>query len=434
MAEIQHPIVFPLEVRDRLLATIYERLPRKSFGYLISHGDPRRIDDFILFEGNTRNSTEWKPRFEAYGQYFLEHDDAGFVSSPEETWHVQKEMWRRGMTEVGIFHSHLRHPANFSGIDYDMHISRYSHLWHMIIAVRNRTIPQIRIFDVTENCVREQEISGAADPAETMDNSVPLEELFGLDADGRPLLRLAKQILKGMAELTAVDYDRFITHGMLAGSQTRYYQYIEPLMRAIPSGHFLMGTEDARRRHFIGECPAYPVQVPAFTMSTVPVTNDLMGLLDPARLDVPADLHKPAVSVTWHEAKLFAFWMGCRLPAENEWEYACGAGSEEEWACALDRLPSLAWYSENTHGVLQEVGKLEHNNFHLHDMHGNVWEWCEDRYGQDTYDGALPTGADRVCRGGSIHALPEMCRTRYRLHEPANFFADDLGFRLARGM
>ena len=53
--------------------------------------------------------------------------------------------------EIGLFHSHCRHPANFSQIDHDMHISRYPHLWHMIISVRNRSMPQVRIFDVSES-------------------------------------------------------------------------------------------------------------------------------------------------------------------------------------------------------------------------------------------------------------------------------------------
>jgi formylglycine-generating enzyme required for sulfatase activity len=151
--------------------------------------------------------------------------------------------------------------------------------------------------------------------------------------------------------------------------------------------------------------------------------------------------------VTWHEASLFAAWVGCRLPTEAEWEFACGGGSDAEWCCADEaELARHAWYSENAAGELHEVGTREPNRLGVFDCHGSVWEWCADAYDQDFYasspsvDPAGPppdTGVEaeprvhRVCRGGSVHALAEMCRTRYRLHEPASFWAGDLGFRLA---
>jgi len=159
-----YPIVLPPAIRTRLLETIASRLPLKSFGVFISHVNPRVIDDFVLFEANTRNSADWRNRFESYGQYFLEHDDAGFVSTPEESFRLQKLLNFRGMMEIGLFHSHLRHPGNFSQIDYDMHMQCHSHLWHMIISVRNPDLPQLRVFDVTEAGVREQSlISSSSD-------------------------------------------------------------------------------------------------------------------------------------------------------------------------------------------------------------------------------------------------------------------------------
>src|SRR5579885_3040249 len=90
-------IVLPLALRERLLTTIKQRHPRKSFGYFISDKDTSTPTDFILFEDNIRNSDIWKTKFESYGQYFVEHDDAGFVATPEESWRVQNEIWRRDM-------------------------------------------------------------------------------------------------------------------------------------------------------------------------------------------------------------------------------------------------------------------------------------------------------------------------------------------------
>ncbi len=91
------------------------------------------------------------------------------------------------------------------------------------------------------------------------------------------------------------------------------------------------------------------------------------------------------------------------------------------------------------------MGTLDTNGLGLFDLHGNVWEWCEDGFDQDSYadparvdpTGHVPAvdafGDHKVCRGGSALALAEMCRTRYRFHEPAGFHAADLGFRVASG-
>jgi proteasome lid subunit RPN8/RPN11 len=140
---------------ERLVAVIADRFPCKSFGYLVSHGDPWRAEDFVVFDDNIRNAPEWKGRFQAYGQYFIDHDDAGFVATPDESWRVQCEIWNRGMVEVGVFHSHQRHPANFSRIDYEMHLSRFEQLWHLIISMRNPALPQVRAFSVSRDGVAE---------------------------------------------------------------------------------------------------------------------------------------------------------------------------------------------------------------------------------------------------------------------------------------
>jgi formylglycine-generating enzyme required for sulfatase activity len=256
-------------------------------------------------------------------------------------------------------------------------------------------------------------------------------------ADSRTVVGLVQRLRQsGRADLV----DDLVTNGLLSGSRERYAEHVAPLMRPLEPVRFEMGTPSLRQRHFCGESPAHPVRLSTFSITQTPVTNRLMALFDPARFDVShSEGNKPAVGVSWFDAALFAMWMGCRLPTEAEWEYACGAGSDLEWCCEESQLAKYAWYSQNSGGLLATVGSLLPNRLGLYDLHGSVWEWCEDSYDELFY-AAAPTvdpvnagalTADKVCRGGSVHALAEMCRSRYRFHEPPSMTAADLGFRLA---
>jgi formylglycine-generating enzyme required for sulfatase activity len=273
-------------------------------------------------------------------------------------------------------------------------------------------------------------------------------EVLALDRRGRPLCEDAERLVRTIERLRQTEHaeaiDELLTAGFLRGSEERYEQYVRPLMRPIPGGRFAMGSDPSRLRHFCGEAPRHAVEATPFLMSEQAVVNALFGLLGDERAARVSDARKPVVEVSWFEATLFAMWVGCRLPSEAEWELACGAKSAGEWCCEHEAdLPRWAWYSENAQGEVHEVATRAPNAFGLHDMHGNVWEWCRDCYDQDYYAAAplrdpvnladLPLcPADRVTRGGSVHSLAEMCRTRYRLHEPPAFWAADLGFRLAR--
>jgi proteasome lid subunit RPN8/RPN11 len=158
-----HAVVLTESLRDRLLTEIRERHPRKTYGYLLSATDPARPTDFVSFKGNIRNSPDWRWKFHSFGRYFVDHDDAGFVTTPEESWLVEQEIAARGLDEVALFHTHLRHPANFSGVDYELHVARFERLWHLIVSMRNPELPQLRAYDVSVGGVRELPLSVAAD-------------------------------------------------------------------------------------------------------------------------------------------------------------------------------------------------------------------------------------------------------------------------------
>ena len=130
----------------------------------------------------------------------------------------------------------------------------------------------------------------------------------------------------------------------------------------------------------------------------------------------------PVESVNWEEATACCRRVGellasagggeavlGRLPTEAEWEYACRAGTQTQFSFSDDeaQLGDHAWYGENSGGKTHPVGQKKPNAWGLHDMHGNVWEWCQD--GRRTYtkeaqiDPVGPTKSDgsRVLRGGS---------------------------------
>ena len=269
---------------------------------------------------------------------------------------------------------------------------------------------------------------------------------LAVDHAGRPLCRDTEQLYRALREL---ERHRVSDHDFLVGAAERYETWVAPTMRQIPGATFQMGTPAGQARHYCGETPAHTVRLSPFALSAVAVTTELYGKFDPHRLDVPThELRWPVVGVTWFDCAVFARWMGCVLPSEAQWEYACGTGGSGQWCCAPDELPNHAWYSENADEHRHAVAAKEPNRFGLFDMPGNVWEWCQDSYAPNFYarapktdpvndsfpdksPGWDPDGIHKASRGGGYLALAEMCRTRYRAHDPAAYWATDLGFRLA---
>jgi len=285
------------------------------------------------------------------------------------------------------------------------------------------------------------------------DKAVPVlafrdaREALRLDSSGRPRCQDSREVLRALSIIAATGsedaVDEIVRNGFLAGAGERYAVHVEPQMRVIGGGRFTMGSAAGGIPYFQGESPPHRVTLAGFAISAVPVTNARYALFDPGRDLPPALDDHPVVDVTWYDAALCAAWFGCVLPTEAQWEYACGAGSPQEWCCAEADLPSYAWYSENACGTVHQVATRAANALGLFDFHGQVWEWCRDDFdvafysrapAQDPVNLAGPGQArperHKVTRGGSFCSLAEMCRTRFRFHEPAGFWASDLGFRL----
>jgi formylglycine-generating enzyme required for sulfatase activity len=160
-----------------------------------------------------------------------------------------------------------------------------------------------------------------------------------------------------------------------------------------------------------------------------------------------ADL--PVENVSWHDAVEFCKKLSdlpeekkagrvYRLPTEAQWEYACRAGSKTAYSFDDEEglLPEYGWFDRNSSDRTHTVGLLEPNAWGLYDMHGNVWEWCSDWYGEYP-KGAVrnPTGpkvgSDRVCRGGSWDFEAANCRSAFRNWNYPSLRLDYYGLRVA---
>ena len=237
-------------------------------------------------------------------------------------------------------------------------------------------------------------------------------------------------------------------------------------MLPIPGGKFTMGTPDSERGHQADESPEHRVRLEPFWMASREVTwNEyrlfMFATLSGERAGADKNLDAvsrptkpymemsfgmgtegfPAISMTQHAANKYAEWLSAktghfyRLPTEAEWEYACRAGTTGDSA---GDLKEMAWYSENSGSRTHAVGQKQPNAWGLADMHGNVWEWCEDWY-HETYYGAPTDGSAwlsggeqkyRVLRGGSWVGLAASLRSAFRGYVTPDSRAYNSGFRI----
>ena len=225
----------------------------------------------------------------------------------------------------------------------------------------------------------------------------------------------------------------------------------------IPKGTFMMGSPESEQGHQINNETQHEVTISKdYYLGVYEVTQaqyeKVIGknpshfqgaVVGNENADLPVD------NVSWDDVVEFCKKLSdlpeekkagrmYRLPTEAEWEYACRAGSKT--ASSFDDeeglLPEYGWFSRNSSRRTHTVGLLEPNAWGLHDMHGNVWEWCSDWY-EEYPKGAVsdPTGpkegSDRVIRGGSWDYEAAHCRSANRNGRDPSFRFDYYGFRVA---
>ena len=194
--------------------------------------------------------------------------------------------------------------------------------------------------------------------------------------------------------------------------------------KQITAGTFMMGSSEAEDGRRNAEHQHKVTISKAFYMQTTEVTQgqwkEVMDTEPWKGREGIEGANHPATHVMWYDAVAYCKKLSekegktYRLPTEAEWEYACRAGTTTRWSFGDDEkeLGDYAWYRENTSDngekYTHQVGLKKPNAFGLYDMHGNVWEWCHDYYGEDYYkqspeqDPQGPTsGSSRVIRGGS---------------------------------
>jgi formylglycine-generating enzyme len=209
---------------------------------------------------------------------------------------------------------------------------------------------------------------------------------------------------------------------------------------SIPGGTFTMGSPANEVLRDDNETP-HQVTLSAFKMSKYEVTfAQYDAFCNATGHKKPKDKgwgrgKRPVINVNWDDATAFAEWMGCRLPTEAEWEYACRAGTTTPYNTGN----TLTKKQANFDGVkTMPVGSYAPNAWGLHDMHGNVWEWCSDLYGEyfataQTNPQGASTGGLRVLRGGSWYKSANRCLSAYRYLNSAEYSAGVLGFRVVSG-
>ncbi|TLU81517.1 MAG: formylglycine-generating enzyme family protein [Chlorobium sp.] len=240
--------------------------------------------------------------------------------------------------------------------------------------------------------------------------------------------------------------------------------------KKIPKGWFLMGSPKSEKTQRANEYPVHDIYISDdFYISIYPITQkqyfDVMGYNNSyfskngKGVDSVTDLVTddfPVESVSWYEACLFCEKLNLnnasniykyRLPTEAEWEYCCRANkftafnTGDKFNSNMGNIHPLYPYNSsivgNFFGMTCNVGSYKPNDFGLHDMHGNIWEWCLDYYSSSYYSTSShknPFGPEKgfakTYRGGAWNCYSRFCRSGYRGFGDPNIGFYDLGFRI----
>ena len=212
-------------------------------------------------------------------------------------------------------------------------------------------------------------------------------------------------------------------------------------MILIPAGKFVMGSPASEKGHRVNETQHEVTLTKPFYMGKYEVTQEQWDAVMINNRSFYRGPKLPVTSVSWENCQEFIKKLnaktsgGYRLPTEAEWEYSCRAGTTTAYSYG----DSITKNDSNVEGLSTKVvGSYKPNAFGLYDMHGNVWEWCEDwkvDYPKEAViDPKGPeAGKNRVLRGGSFTGVGMHSRSANWFDNlPSTWNIDYLGFRLAK--
>jgi formylglycine-generating enzyme required for sulfatase activity len=212
-----------------------------------------------------------------------------------------------------------------------------------------------------------------------------------------------------------------------------------------PAGKFTMGSPESEAGRSSDEDQVQVTLSKGFWMAKTEVTQAQWQAVMKENPSEFKGANRPVEKVSWDDAQKFLTKLNAIvgdsdgrkmvLPTEAQWEYAARAGETGPYSGGT--VEEVAWHKDNSGGGTHEVGTKRPNAWGLHDMHGNVWEWCADWYKDELEGGVDPQGAasgsGRVFRGGSWRGNALNCRVSLRYgYDPSNGY-DRIGFRPARG-
>lgn len=353
-------------------------MDRKCFGYLFC--DKKGIvSDYYIFKVDHRKSNS--KHFETIGNYYYDHEDAGFVADPYEIMEVDSAFNNAGLKKVGVFHIHQRHPNMFTFADWELHPN--SDLLHLVISYRNRSYPSYKCYRVNK---------------ETKD----ITKMFNDET-----VNIVKRENKCETFLNL----QIFFQSML--DKVNLYNYLQTVSYSDRRKYW--NNYNVSNRAILLHNSNF-----SFDIKKTLVTNHEYNLFISHCRD---DNNYPITNINYYEAFLFADWLGTELLGIDEWEKYQDCHIYENNIFDHDNplLEKFAYYSQNSNGTLHEVGKRHPNKYGLYDMEGNVWEWTRSSNGNTSFT-----------KGGSIYSFPEMMAKHVFQREKLTSKYYDLGFRVKR--
>ena len=203
----------------------------------------------------------------------------------------------------------------------------------------------------------------------------------------------------------------------------------------IPGGTFKMGSEDGEAN----EKPVHDVKLSDFLISKYEVTQEVWEKIMGNNPSHFKDNKKnPVEQVSWEDCQEFCKKTGLRLPTEAEWEYACRAGTKTKFYWGDEEDGDYMWYHANSEYKTHPVGEKKPNGYGLHDMSGNVWEWCQDWWDENYYENSPKEnpkspekGQFRVLRGGGWYYAANIHKSSNRRSNDPMDCHSHIGLRAA---